>query len=163
MARLNDSWKKNLRKEDFEKYPIWVWDDANEGFLPISDSKYTTEYGTLFIKSVFESDGHFFDGYLVGFDFFYAFGLFLYEQEVGLNINMPEFVPKFQTQIFKLLNCTPFLLFPMRYKSSINFEDGTPISGVFELRNGKVFCVPDNQELLEQKRREMLREKYGIE
>jgi hypothetical protein len=37
MVRLNSPKRKEFVKEDFEEYPVWVWDDEMEYKLPISD------------------------------------------------------------------------------------------------------------------------------
>lgn len=142
MPRLNKPNRKGLTKKDFEKYQLWVWDDENEGHLPISDSKYTSKYGTLFIKAFFECENCTFDGYLIGFDVFYAFGLFVNKKEIPFNVNMTSFARKHAREIFAELNCKPFDLFPLKYTSPIDFDDGTPISGKFIL-DKELRCVPD--------------------
>ena len=75
MVRLNNPHRADLCKEDFEQFPVWVWDDANEGYLPLSEP-FTSEYGTLFIKARFIVNEHVLNGYLVGIQTFYAFGFF---------------------------------------------------------------------------------------
>lgn len=144
MVRLNNPHSRDLSKEDFEKYPIWVWDDANEGYLPISDGKYTEEYGTLFIKATFQVEQIIFPGYLVGSGDFYAFGLFVNKEEVGFNINFSlSFMEKDMDRMFHLLKCKPFNLFPLIYTSPVCFEDGKQISGKFILEGESLHCLPD--------------------
>lgn len=31
MARLTSPWRRSLSSDDFEKYPVWEWDDENIG------------------------------------------------------------------------------------------------------------------------------------
>jgi hypothetical protein len=142
MARLDNPHRKMFSKQDFEQYPIWVWDDENEGLLPLSDSKYTTEYGPLFIKASFESSHHSFDGYLVGFHTFYAFFIFTNNGEIGFNKNLKKLIPQTEMELFMKLHCDPYPLFPLRYTSPIRFEDGTAIAGEFQLKDGNLICVP---------------------
>jgi hypothetical protein len=144
MVRLNNPHVQDITKADFDKYPIWVWDNGNEGFLPISDAKYTNEYGTLFIKANFESDGYRFDGYLVGDSSFYAFGIFIDDDEIGFNVNLTDFVQKGVDKISKKLKINRLNLFPLRYTSPVCYEDGSPISGLFILKYGELFNQPDN-------------------
>jgi len=67
MAKLDKPWRKFFSLADFEQYPVWVWDEVNEGHVPISELEPAVEdYGTLLIKAHFHAGGHSFDGYLIG-------------------------------------------------------------------------------------------------
>lgn len=128
--RLDKPWRKYLKKQELEEYPIWVWDDENEGLLPLSKPSY--EYGPLFIKAHFKSGVYEFDGYLVGSDKFYAFGLFVGDFDFLFNFNLPKLIDSDLQEIFKILGCKPFPFFPVRYKADVCLEDQKEISGVFE-------------------------------
>lgn len=130
MVRLNSPHSKDLSANDFKQYPVWTWDDGNEGYLPIADVEPSwDEYGTYFIKATFKTHGYVFDGYLVGNETFFAFGIFINNHETGFNLNMPDFVDKTLDEIFKLLKCKPFQFFPVQYESSVRFKDWGPIAG----------------------------------
>ena len=59
--------------------------------LPISDIELSRDdYGVFFIKAEFTTDGHHFDGYLIGNKTYYAFGIFVNGEEFILNLNMPD-------------------------------------------------------------------------
>lgn len=132
MVRLNKPWRQILCKEDFDKYPIWVWDDANEGLLPLSEPSY--EYGTLFIKSHFFTNKYIFDGYLIGIESFYAFGLFVDSHDFVINLNLPGLAEPDLQNIFEILKCKPFPFFPVRYKADVCIKEGKEMSGVLQLR-----------------------------
>lgn len=83
--------RKEFTQEDFEQYPVWAWDDEMEYKLPISDIELSRDdYGVFFIKAEFTTDGHHFDGYLIGNKTYYAFGIFVNGEEFILNLNMPD-------------------------------------------------------------------------
>ena len=134
MARLDNPKRRSLSREDFEEHPVWTWDDENEGHLPLSEADPAPEeYPTLFIKARFEASGHQFDGYLIGGSSFYAFGLFIAEQKFVMNLNLPDLIEKNLPEIFRLLSCQPFKLFPLRFSSPIRFKDGRVIAGMLNL------------------------------
>ena len=137
MVRLTNCWRNELTKKDFDQYPVWVWDDQEEGFLPLSDIEPSlNEHYPLFIKACFASGGYEFDGYLVGGDSFYAFFLFFKNQTFSFNIRLPEITRRTLRDLFSSMNCEPFVFFPIHYKSSVHLKEKQEISGVlsFPLR-----------------------------
>jgi hypothetical protein len=128
MARLNSPWRKSLSKEDFDQYPIWVWDDENVGHLPLSKVSY--EYGTLFIKAYFTTGEYMFEGFLVGTDTFYAFGIFINGETFIFNFNLPGLMDSKLKNIFQLLKCQPFNFFPIRYKADVCLKGNQEVSGI---------------------------------
>ena len=131
MARLTKPHLKALSKDDLEQHPVWVWDDKMEGLQPISEPEPDAEdYGTLFIKARFQADEHSFDGYLIGGSTFYAFGLFVAGKEFVMNLNLPNLIAKNMPEIYHLLKCEPFNLFPIRYESSVRLLGGRRIEGM---------------------------------
>jgi hypothetical protein len=132
MVKLIDKWQRNLSEKEFDEYPVWIWDDENEGHFPISDIEPNlNEYYPLFIKALFATNDHIFKGYLVGGNTFYAFGLFVNGKEFGFNTNLPEINKKSAIKLFKFLNCKPFHLFPLRYNSDV-IINGNPVSGILD-------------------------------
>lgn len=130
MVRLSKPWKQSLSKEDFEEYPIWVWDDENEGRLPLSELSY--DYGTLFVKSHFYTGGYTFEGYVVGITSFYAFCIFLHGDFFIFNMNLSIFFQPEIDKIFQILKCPPFPFFPVHFKTDVHLKEGEQISGTFE-------------------------------
>ena len=127
MVRLTDPHCKDLGRKNFEQYPVWVWDDENEGYLPLTEP-FTSEYGTLFIKAKLTINSWVLDGYLVGIKNFYAFGLFVEEEEIIINISLPEFIEPEKEKIRMLMKCNSFNIFPVKYESFVKI-DGEEISG----------------------------------
>lgn len=131
MVRLNSPRRTELSLDDFKSYPVWTWDDDNEGYLPMSDTELTWgEYGIYFIRATFKTHKYIFDGYLIGCRTFYAIGLFVCGNEIILNKNMPDRVGEHLMEIFKLLKCQPFEFFPINYESSVRFKDGDALKGI---------------------------------
>jgi hypothetical protein len=135
MARLNKPKRKDFTKADFDQYPVWVWDDEMEGHLPLSENEPSPdgEYGPFFIKARFEVNGCWFDGYLIGDETYYAFGLFVGDHEFVMNLNMPDLIEESVVEICRLMNWGPFELFPLRYESPVRYEGGREISGTLTL------------------------------
>lgn len=131
MGRLDKPTRKALSVVDLERYPVWVWDDAQENHQPISESEPSPEdYGVLFVRARFRTqDGYQFDGYLIGGTAFYAFGLFVAGREFVMNLNMPDMISANLAEIFSLRKCPPFELFPLSYCSSVRFKNGQVVSG----------------------------------
>ena len=122
---------KELSVECFNQYPIWTWDDSTEFHIPLKGKReITDEHGTLFLKCEFKApNGVVFEGYLVGIDSFYAFGLFLKGAEIVFNLNLKEFVGKGVCEVRDLLSDSNFELFPLIYNSQIKNLDGSCIAG----------------------------------
>lgn len=131
MARLNKPWRESLSKKDFDKYPIWVWDDENTGYLPLSEPSY--EYGTLFIKAHFKTGEYAFEGFLVGIDTFYAFSIFVNGEKFSFNLNLPDLIKIKIEKIFKILKCKPFKFFPIKFKAAVCFEGQKELSGTLSI------------------------------
>jgi len=133
MVRLNSPRREIFIRNDFETYPVWTWDDQNEGYLPISEAEPSPgDYWGLFIKAHFQtSKGFSFEGFLVGDEFFHAFGLFVKDELIVINFNLLDELDEDLKKIYELLKCEPFDLFPLRYESSVRFKGGKKISGLF--------------------------------
>ena len=130
MARLDSPKRRMLSQADFEAYPVWVWDDDTEHVVPISEAEPSLDdYNTLFIKARFETDGHSFDGYLIGGPTYYAFALFVAGHKFVMNFNLPDRIEKHLIDIAALLKVAPFKLFPLRYTSEVRFKGGGRIAG----------------------------------
>jgi hypothetical protein len=135
MARLNKPKRKMFTKADFDQYLVWVWDDEMEGHLPLSENELSpdSEYDTFFIKARFEVNGCWFDGYLLGDETYYAFGLFVGDQQFIMNLNAPDMIEEGLVEIRRLMNWEPFELFPFRYESPVRYEGGQVIAGTLTL------------------------------
>lgn len=130
-----DSRIKMFTKSSFDKHPVWVWDDDMDAEIPLSDMEPSkNEFGAFFIKCQFEVSKHSFEGYLIGNNSCYAIGLFLENEEFILNKNTPDLNEKTLKKICKILQCDPFPLYPIFYKSDVRFKEGGEISGVPDFR-----------------------------
>lgn len=135
MVKLNDMKKKSLTYEDLQKYPVWTWDDSNEYLVPLSELQPSWyDYENYFIKAQFSTQEYIFNGYLVGIESFYAFGLFIDNTEVGFNANLPKINHDQLKYLFNLLNCKPFEFFPIEYQSPVFFKEGKKIKGILNFR-----------------------------
>jgi len=82
MVRLNNPKRKELAQEDFEQYPVWVWDDEMEYKLPISDTEPSRyDYGVFFIKTKFKTASYHFDGYFNWEQNILCIGIFVIKEE----------------------------------------------------------------------------------
>jgi hypothetical protein len=122
----------DLSRSEFERFPIWTWDDAMEGYHPIlGDGDLPDEYGTLFIRATFTlPSGKMLPGYLVGLDSFYAFGIFIGENEFFFNLNLPDMANSSILEISRESGGEPVL--PLQYKTDFHWADQPPISGVIQ-------------------------------
>jgi hypothetical protein len=130
MARLNRIKKKILTIEDFEKYPVWTWDDEMENVQPLSETELAIEeYGDLFIKARFKTCGYEFDGYLMGGDTFYGFVIFINNKKFMFNENLNSLNKSQLYELFWFLKCKPFRFFPVEYESNVVLNVNRKISG----------------------------------
>jgi len=123
-----------LTQEQFERCPIWKWDDAMEGYLPVAHSDpLPKDQGTLFIRARFAAaSGEQFTGYLVGLGSFYAAGLFVKDEEFILNLNLPDLMEADVARIKELLDNPALRMFPLKYQDDIGFQHSPPLIGVLE-------------------------------
>ena len=132
MVRLNNLKRKKLTPHDFERYPVWTWDDEREFLVPIVEQEPSwDDYDTFFIKAHFRVNHDEFDGYLMGGRTFYGFGLFIDGKEFVVNLNLLEFVKEIEKEISQILKYQTFSLFPLYYDSSVHLERVGQISGIF--------------------------------
>jgi hypothetical protein len=92
MERLTDIRERDITLESFQRFPIWTWDDSEEGYHPVvGNGEYPDECPVLFIAAEFTlSSGQQLPGYLIGRDTFFAFGLFVGATEFVFNRNLPD-------------------------------------------------------------------------
>jgi hypothetical protein len=127
---------KILSKADFEKCPIWVWDDTREYKIPITDTEPSWEdFDTFFIKTKFKTNGYQLDGYLVGNNNYFAFTLFVGSENVKFNVNSDSLNEGSLKKLFQALHCKPFNFFPVEYESDVIIKGANKISGVINMLN----------------------------
>ena len=86
------------------------------------------------MKASFETpDGTRFDGYLIGRESFYAFGLFVGGEEYVLNLNLPELVEKNLKVICAHLGKNRMDIFPLKYETNYHFNGKPDIVGTLNL------------------------------
>jgi hypothetical protein len=129
MERLSNIHEPELSLAAFERFPIWTWDDEQEGYHPIAGSgALPVEFPTLFIRAAFTTpSGRRLVGYLIGLDSFFGFGLFVGEKEYLVNLNLPDLAaPVLQSLTMELGGS----ILPLRYCTEI--AGLSPIQGTFE-------------------------------
>jgi len=124
----------NLTEELFARHPIWKWNDAMEGYLPVPHSDpLPKDQGTLFIRARFAAaSGEQFAGYLVGLVSFYAAGLFVKDEEFILNLNLPDLMEADVARIKERLENPALRMFPLKYQDDVGFQHSPPLIGVLE-------------------------------
>jgi len=116
--------------ELFERHPVWKWNATVDGYCPVEDfDPLPTDEPTLFMKATLTaSTGEVFDGYLVGLDRFYAFGLFVGGEEYVINLRLPETIEAAAAAISRKLG-KPVRFFPLRYETDLHFAGQPRITG----------------------------------
>ena len=132
MRRLDELKRKEITQRDFEMFPVWAWGEDMESYVPFKEIDSPDEYsGALFIRAKLLAGGHEFDGYLVGNETFYAFGIFAAGQEFVFNIYLPDF---YRGEIHALGEKSGVAFsefFPVAYSSDVRLCEGRAIAGEF--------------------------------
>lgn len=125
----------DLTEAAFQRHPIWKWDDAMEGYLPVQQpDPLPHDQGTLFIRArLTAASGEEFSGYLIGVEAFYAVGLFVLGQEFLLNLNLPDLIAGDAEQLRSLLGKASLELFPLKYRDDVGFQHSPPLRGELKL------------------------------
>ena len=131
MEKLDNVHKTELRREDFERFPVWVLDDAQEGHHPLAGTgAIPAEFPTALMRAQFTlASGHELPGYLIGLKSFYAFGLFIDGEHFVVNRNAPDLAVPVFALIAKKLGIREVL--PMRFRCDV-FAGQPPIEGSLE-------------------------------
>jgi hypothetical protein len=131
MEKLDNVHKRELRREDLERFPVWVWDDEQEGHHPLTGpGTIPAEFPTAFMRANFSlPSGHELAGYLVGLDSFYAFGLFVDGEHYVVNRNARDLAGPVFELIAQKLGVREVM--PMRYRCDV-FEGQPPIEGILD-------------------------------
>lgn len=129
MERLSNIHDSDLSLAGFERFPIWTWDDAQEGYHPITGvGTFPSEYPTLFIRATFTTtSGHRITGYLMGLESFYGFGIFYEGKDYLINLNLHDLaVPVLRSLSLELGEN----VLPLCYSAEV--VGCSPIKGTFE-------------------------------
>lgn len=132
MERLSGIRESELSPAAFERFAIWTWDDQQEGHHPVSGvGALPLEFGTLFIRATFLTEsGIRFNGYLMGLQSFYGFGLFVNGEHYLINLNLPDLAAPEIKKIAQHVGSPS--VFPLHYCADVAFEGQPPIQGRFE-------------------------------
>lgn len=124
---------RDFSKELFDRHPVWKWNATADGHCPVENfDPLPKDESTLFIKAIFTAaSGEVFDGYLVGLERFYAFGLFVSEEEYVINLRLPETAKAAEVAISGTLGKS-VRLFPLRYETSLHFAGEPRIAGTLD-------------------------------
>jgi len=123
--------RNQLSPNSFRKFPVWKWNDAQEELEPITNWQPLPKYEpTLFLKADFVAvDGTVLEGYLIGLESYYAFGLFVEGTEHVINLNLPDMIETSLQAIRQQLAKEEFMLFPVEYRTELAFEGQPPLKG----------------------------------
>ena len=124
-----------LNIESFNKYPVWQFTDDNEGHQPVPgfNGILPLDKGTLFIKSKFVTpSGVKFDGYVIGIDSYYGFGLFCIDEVCLFNLSLPQYYGRSIRLLEETLGLNHIELFPLKFVTEVKDKDGKTIKGFFE-------------------------------
>ena len=132
MKRFTESFP-DLTEKGFDTYPVWKWVASNDAYCPVWQfDPLPEDEPTLFMKARFETPGgDNLRGYLVGRDCFYAFGLFVEDEEYVININLPETIEAAESAVGAKLG-RRINLFPLKYETDLHFAGKQAIKGVLE-------------------------------
>jgi hypothetical protein len=127
-----------LTPADFEACSVWIYDQDREIYLPVrSLDDLFGEINDLQICGTFTTPlGHQIQGKVVGTNDFYAIGLFVKDEIIGINRHMREDSRKQVAKFLELSGLSSELnfetLFPLRFRSSWGGADFNDFEGVFE-------------------------------
>jgi hypothetical protein len=125
--------KTDLSSSDFKEFPVWTWNEEMTALIPIHESNLTEdECCDLFIRAKLKSEGHEFDGYLIGDETFFAFAIFAEEREFVFNLNLPDRIRLGIKELSQATGIQFSSFFPVDYISDVQFKSGRHIVGRFE-------------------------------
>jgi hypothetical protein len=124
---------RDFSRESFELYPVWRWNASSDAHCPVIDfDPLPEDESTLFIKATFTAaTGEVFDGYLVGLTQFFAFGLFLDNEEFVVNLRLVETTESVATALRRKYGKS-IRLFPLKYHTRVHFAGEECICGTLE-------------------------------
>ncbi len=129
-------WTRFLDEPDLERHPVWRFDDARDGQVPVTEID-PVEYvdDPLMIKARFRTqDGVELTGYIVGYESYYAFFAFVNGKTYGFNKSWQSRIRETRDELAKVLGKPDLQLFPLEYSTGLKHEDGSPIEGVLNFR-----------------------------
>ncbi len=129
-------WTRSLDERDLERHPVWRFDDAREGQVPVTEID-PVEYvdDPLMIKARLRtSDGVELSGCIVGYESYYAFLVFLNGKSYGFNKSLQSGILENRDELAKALGKPDLQLFPLEYSTGLEHGDGSPIEGVLNFR-----------------------------
>lgn len=115
--------------------PVWAWDDSGDYVFPVGQrSPLPTDLGELMIEADFVApSGMHLRGVVNNPPGEYSISLFVGNQVIHLNSNLPSVARAELGRLFDLLGVQPFDLFPLRYETQFHFPGKPNIAGVFSL------------------------------
>jgi len=129
--------QSELSKKSFVENKVWTWDPTTEYGVSVETlTVFEKQQSVYFIDARFRSaGGQEFSGYLVGLHSFYAFCLFVRDEEFLFNLNLADLFDGKIQMINKLLG-EETELFPLHYESDVSIDGKNKIVGVFEIPKG---------------------------
>jgi len=117
-----------------DECPVWTWNESNDGIVPVRDwNPLPEDLSPMYIKAHFvAADGTEFEGYLIGSDTYYAFGIFVGDAGYGFNLNLVDWFAEELEKICRQLGREHIELFPVAYHSELHFEGEPPLAGYID-------------------------------
>ncbi len=124
-----------MTEDQFQKHPVWKWNDSRDDCIPVLETNpLPDDEDTLFILAKFKSaSGDLLNGYLVGSDSFYAFGLFVEKRDYLFNLNLTDLAISEKASLAEHLGRNEADIFPMTYEADFRFSGLPKIKGEFSI------------------------------
>ena len=130
MPRLKTPCRAHLTANDFSQYPIWVWNDSQDAYLPLDETSPSLEdWDSLFITAKFIAGDRQLNGYVVASNTdINAFFVLVGDKTFHFNMKLGEDFFKELKRLAAELACTEKDLLPLRYDSPVRLKVGGAIS-----------------------------------
>ena len=108
---------KNLTIKLLKRNPIWTWDNSEEYLVPFTNFDNIQDNYCLFIRANFLSNNNKkFDGYVIGFEQYYAFALLHNDREYTFNLNLGKLYSKNLKDMLSSESQAKLNFFPLQYR-----------------------------------------------
>ncbi|MBX7066086.1 MAG: hypothetical protein K1X28_02530 [Parachlamydiales bacterium] len=115
--------KKSLTRVDFERFPIWTWDEGKDYVQPVNELEPSVDdYYDTFIKARFKVDRHHFDGYLMCADRVFGFAIFVDSTKFMFNEQLSSYNKIQMNNFLEYLDCKLFPFFPIGYETDVKLK-----------------------------------------
>ncbi|MCC6359971.1 MAG: hypothetical protein IT450_14600 [Phycisphaerales bacterium] len=124
-----------LTLSDLRECPVWEFDDYNEALVPVPEHSPLRHDGTrVVLARLTAPGGQVFDGTISPPEDVDVVSIFASGREVIFNRYLSDEVAERLDWLFRLLECDPFPVFPLKYETGLSFLDGERIEGIVDIR-----------------------------